>query len=349
MADLKVKVPGIELQVSGIKKLVDYAASGVGAVAGPMLANWRASKEGQARLTAARFDAQVSRIEAEYRADSLVIIAEAQAEARQSFDTTMVAKRGGMEITSADITQSIEFQGRKRLANASSVVDGAADELGDKEVPDHEPDPDWAARFFDCVQDVSSEDMQKLWSRVLAGEVESPGRTSLRTLETLRNMTKMDADLFNDMCNFVVGDDFVFYDDSVKGFRALSYNNLLHLQDFGLVSLGAGLRVQLDWIDDEHIVLLNRDGGLLIRSSKQPIERLAVPAIRLTSVGGQLNQFVESRLSIRYLRAFSHFLKSKGCALSYLEGVVQLANGTIHYTKSTAIEPKPERLEEKPT
>ena len=29
------------------------------------------------------------------------------------------------------------------------VREAAATELGDKEVPDHEPDPDWTARFFD--------------------------------------------------------------------------------------------------------------------------------------------------------------------------------------------------------
>ena len=71
-----------------------------------------------------------------------------------------------VEITRDDITQSIEFQGRKRLTNARFVVEDAADELGDKEVPDHELDPDWAARFFNDIQDVSSEEMQSLWAKV---------------------------------------------------------------------------------------------------------------------------------------------------------------------------------------
>ena len=47
MPDFTVKVPAID-------KLIDYAASGVGAIAGPMLANWKAAKEGRARLTSAR-------------------------------------------------------------------------------------------------------------------------------------------------------------------------------------------------------------------------------------------------------------------------------------------------------
>ena len=215
MPDLAVKVPAIE-------KLVDYTATGIGAVAGPMLANWKASREGRARLTSARADAEVRLIEAASEGHSLVIIAEAQAKARQTIDATTESGRGIVEITRGDITQSIEFQGRKRLANSSSVVESAADELSDKEVADHEPDPDWTARFFDCVQDVSSEDMQKIWARILAGEVESPGRTSLRTLDTLRNMTKTDAAMFKGICDFVMLNDFVFRDDSVEHFSAIT-------------------------------------------------------------------------------------------------------------------------------
>ena len=119
------------------------------------------------------------------------------------------------------------------------VMDYAADELGDKEVPDHEPDPDWTARFFDYAQDVSSEDMQKIWAKILAGEVENPGRTSLRTLDTLRNMTKRDAEMFRDMCDFVINQDFCgSMGESAKGFESLNYSKLLHLQDCGLVNVG---------------------------------------------------------------------------------------------------------------
>ena len=63
MVDVNVKVPALE-------KLVDYTASGIGALAGPMLAPWKARKEAEARL-----------IESRAEADSLKLIADAQAEA----------------------------------------------------------------------------------------------------------------------------------------------------------------------------------------------------------------------------------------------------------------------------
>ena len=340
----------LSLSVRAIEKLVDYAAIGVGAVAGPMLANWKASKEGRARLTYARFDADVRRAEAESRGESLVVIAEAQAKARQSIDATMESGRGIAEITAEDITQSIEFQGRKRLANVASVVEDAADDLGNKEVPDHEPDPDWTARFFDCVQDVSSEDMQKLWSRILAGEVESHGRTSLRTLDTLKNMTKRDAEEFRDICSFILAKDFVFYDPQhLHRYRHLEYNKLLHLQDCGLLNVGPNLVKSIKWRSRKISTFTYHVGVLLIDGEQSVGEELKIPEVILTTAGKELSQFVPSSLQMEYLQRFSTFLESKNCKLSYLEGVVPLANGMLHYEKSTLIEPNAKQSEGNPS
>lgn len=182
-------------------KLLDYLASGIGATAGPLFRLWQAYMEGHAKRISARADA-----------DALAIIAQAQADARQYLVAPGTDVQGAVEITHEHLKQVIEFQGLKRLANIASVVENAAEELSDKEVPDHEPDHDWTARFFDCVQDVSSEHMQKLWGKVLSGEVESPGRTSLRTLETLRNMTQREAEVFERIAPYVIDNEFVFCD-----------------------------------------------------------------------------------------------------------------------------------------
>ena len=322
---------------------MDYTATGIGAVAGPMLANWKASREGRAKLTTARADAEVRRIEAESEGQSLVIIAEAQAKARQTIDATTESERGIVEITRGDITQSIEFQGRKRLANSSSVVESAADELSDKEVTDHEPDPDWTARFFDCVQDVSSEDMQNIWATILAGEVESPGRTSLRTLDTLKNMMKTDAEMFKGICDFVIMNDFIFYDDSMKNFEAVKYSNLLHLQDCGLVNVGPNLVKRFFWQDNQELLLTYHSSVLMVTGKPEAGESLQVPDILLTTAGKELFQLTQCALNMEYLQAFSKFLQSKDSQLFYLEGVASLPGGGLQYTNRIPIEPQPQQ------
>jgi len=61
----------VKLEVPGLEKLVDVVSSGVGSVAGPMLAPWKARRESAARL-----------IDAEAESEVLSIQVQAQAEAR---------------------------------------------------------------------------------------------------------------------------------------------------------------------------------------------------------------------------------------------------------------------------
>jgi len=43
-------------------------------------------------------------------------------------------------------------------------------------------------RFFDVVGNISNEDLQQLWGKVLANEIAKPKACSLRTLDMIRKM-----------------------------------------------------------------------------------------------------------------------------------------------------------------
>ena len=165
--------------VSGFLKLVHYAASGMGSVAGTMLAPWKARREALARQIAAHGESDSLRILAEGQASAVQIISEANEEAR----STLMGENS-LAVTQIDIGETIrqrlEFQEEKRQSNIISVLNEAAEELGDKEVQDHEPDHDWTARFFNEVQDVSSDEMRTIWAKILAGEVSAKLLTEVR-------------------------------------------------------------------------------------------------------------------------------------------------------------------------
>ena len=267
MVDVNLKVPALE-------KLLDYAASGIGAVAGPMLATWRARQEAKAKLIGVRVEA-----------DSLRLIADAQADARRSLVEPDQARSGMLEIGADGIAQRIEFQEKKRQANIVSVVQDAAAEVGGKEVPDREPDPDWTARFFDCVKDVSSEDMRKIWTRILAGEVESPGRTALRTLDILRNMTREEAEIFKSVCDFVI-DDFIFYPREDRTTHPVMQQvDVMRLQDAGLLHTSTSLAKLLNFVENKSHVI--HRGSCLRIISNDGREKLSIPAIPLTRSGNR--------------------------------------------------------------
>ena len=179
MVDINIKIPALE-------KLLEMFSSGIGSVAGP----W------------------IMRREAATRADSIRLIAQAQTDAAETYK-----KSGNVSAFKADIsvTESIQvgmqFQAKKEMDNIVSVVHEAGGLLGDKEVPNKQVDPDWSARFFNDVKDVSSAKLRTIWARILAGEVETPGRASLRTLDVLKNMTQEDAKMFERFACHLVFDE----------------------------------------------------------------------------------------------------------------------------------------------
>ena len=190
--------------IPGADKLAEVTVGGIGNYAGSFLTVRIATQNAKAKVLAARAEAEVTVIAARAEAEALGIRAEAHKEALIAASTGYdeariqspdVAIQSEISIDEV-IRQKTQFQEVRRLSNTMAVVETAQRIVGDTQVPDQEPDHDWVARFFNHIQDVSSEDTQLLWARVLAGEVERPGTTSLRTLDILRNLDRKTAESF---------------------------------------------------------------------------------------------------------------------------------------------------------
>jgi len=89
-----------------------------------------------------------------------------------------------------------------RQQNLEAIAAQAAEKLSD-DVSDDPVDPDWLTQFFNHSQDVSNQEMQSVWGRILAGEIARPGSFSLRTLNVVRMLTKYDAALFSHFCSII--------------------------------------------------------------------------------------------------------------------------------------------------
>ena len=199
----------INVNVRAIEKLVDYTASGIGSTASFFFSRMAARRDADARLVSAESEARAQRILAESQASTMGIIAKAQAEARSTLISPEAVVEGEVDF-GVLVDHRVKFQEQKRQANIGSVVHQAALELGEEEVQDHQVDHDWTARFFSDVQDVSSEQMQALWAKILAGEVTRPGSTSIRTLSILRSLDRDVASLFARLCHISIS---VRYDE----------------------------------------------------------------------------------------------------------------------------------------
>lgn len=328
----------IESLVPALGKLADYAASGIGSVAGPMLASWKARREANAKLIAAKGEAEAQRILAEGQATTMQIIANAQANARSMLVSPDSIIQGQLEFGEA-ITQRIQFQEEKRQSNIWQVLTKAALELEGKEVADHEPDHDWTARFFNDVQDVSSEEMQQLWGKILAGEVERPGSTSLRTLSILKNLDQPTANTFQRLCSacvLVKPDDASFFDARVPSLGGNPGNNVLEKYGFSYDVLNAlneyGLIISdyNSWYDHKMSIGIpisapypgqvmrlpftfqGRYWVLLPTTQRETSAEFRLSGVALTRSGREMSRIVELEPMAEYKQDLMTFFESSG-------------------------------------
>ncbi len=130
-----------------------------------------------------------------------------------------------------------------RQKNMEDIVAKAVPHLKEEAKPDA-MDDDWISNFFDKCRIVSDSEMQSLWSRVLAGEANTPGTYSKRTVNFIAELDKSDAELFTKLCGFGWNiHDFVplVFDEQAKIYNShgIDFGTLSHLESIGLVQLTA--------------------------------------------------------------------------------------------------------------
>jgi len=87
------------------------------------------------------------------------------------------------ELQRRALGRLIEEEARKQL-NMEQITQKALPQLVDRARP-KDISNDWLTNFFDKCRNISEEEMQALWARVLAGEANKPGSYSKRTVNFL--------------------------------------------------------------------------------------------------------------------------------------------------------------------
>jgi hypothetical protein len=128
----------------------------------------------------------------------------------------------------------------RKQNNIEKITQKALPLLEDTSNPQNMED-DWVANLFDKCRIVSDEEMRSLWAKVLAGEANSPGTFSKRTVNFLGSLDKTDAQLFTSLCGFgwFIGDVipliFNVY-QPIYNDQGINFGTLSHLDDIGFVS-----------------------------------------------------------------------------------------------------------------
>ena len=227
------------------------------------------------------------RRKAKAESDSAIISAKAEAAGN------IIKGESAIEITDLHRRTAQRWieEEAKRQKNMEDIIAQAVPDLKEKANPDAIED-DWIANFFDKCRLVSDSEIQSLWSRVLAGEANTPGTYSKRTVNFIAELDKSDAELFTKLCGFcwVIGNfaPLVFdHEAQIYNKRGINFNSLSHLESIGLVQFGRGgdfKRVNLPRRFSVHYY----GEPLFLELHKESGNELKIGEIRLTQIGHEL-------------------------------------------------------------
>ena len=143
---------------------------------------------------------------------------------RKLYDPKIKFRNGTIEVIEEDIEQNKQNEilltnyEIVKLKGFLTVAEYACNELNDSNPStnsydgiDEDLDFDWLMRFFDSVGLINNQDLQKLWGKILAGEVRSPGLCSLRTLDIIRNLSRDEAKSFDKLSKYVMQSGNIFF------------------------------------------------------------------------------------------------------------------------------------------
>jgi len=227
---------------------------------------------------------------------------------------------GQIEITDLQrraFHRFLQEEARKQT-NIEDITKSALPELKEDAKPD-QLEEDWIANFFDRCRLISDQEMQRLWSRVLAGEANAPGTYSKRTVNFLSDLDKSDAELFTRLCSFgwVIGSVVpLIYDAQAEIYnqQGINFGTLSHLASIGLIqfeNIAGFQRLRLP----KNFIVFYYGEQVSLEMPKESDNSMDLGKVLLTKIGQELAPISGSQPADGFL----DFVREKWKALKYIK------------------------------
>jgi hypothetical protein len=249
---------------------------------------------------------QKARIDAQTEAYKLVEGAIAHAAATEA--------SGNQRIVASAVESLVRKAYRKQI-NSGAVATVMLEDLRKEDNNLSDPpqaatalDEDWLNVFERYAEDASTERMQNLWGRVLAGEIRKPGRYSMRTLRFLSEFSQVDGIMFADFCKSAFGESAP--NNLVKPDEKKDIKHLIFLESSGLIQGAHGLGLGITFTFNEFGKSFIIEGGeLAILMEGIPGASFQIPVCVLTPLGQELLTLLPGRDARQAARNFANAIR----------------------------------------
>lgn len=239
-------------------------------------------------------------------------VAKAEAEAE------IIKAQAQIEITDLQRRALTRFvaEEAKKQDNIEKITEKAIPQLENSAKPD-DVEEDWIANFFEKCRIISDEEMQLLWSKILAGEANSPGTFSRKTVNLLADLDKGDAEIFTQLCRFgwIIGNVVpLVYDvqDEIYNKYGINFNSLSHLESLGLIQFNIAVFQRLKLPKKFQVFYYGRP--VEITMPKESDNALELGKVLLTKAGQELARVSGSQP----IEEFFYFVYDKWAKQSYV-------------------------------
>ena len=238
---------------------------------------------------------------------------------------------GGAEIPPMlELQQSQQYleevRGLQRGINLQKIVlfseEAVEEELQkDPSVSNEQVNPDWFARWQSIAQDVSDEQMQRLWGRVLAGEVKQPRTYSLHALSLLSQLSKEDAELIARVANFEFGEAMLKLSANELSELSIDYSDLIYLSDINVLNGVGGVggfskKIELSNFTyngaAKRAAIIGLRPYAVVLIFPETKADLALQVYTVSKPAAQLMKMCSRNLDMGYLRALARAAKGYG-------------------------------------
>ena len=219
-------------------------------------------------------------------------------------------KLKGNSIETRAIETMVHKEVQKQI-NLENIISKSIEFIRGNSIVTEEPvDTDWMTRFINISQDISNEEMQILWSKILSDEVVKPNSYSLRTLEVLRNLSSNEAKLFSRFVNLSVkisGSFRVINDDKYLSENNISLEDINLLKELNLINTDLSYSIH----PGEKLIIPYYDKVMFVNNGTQ--NDLSFNIISLTRIGNEIHNLIDKDYRVSILENIGKAIKSK-CA-----------------------------------
>ena len=205
---------------------------------------------------------------------------------------------------------------REEVSIAKAVLYAEEELQADPAQPsDEKLQDDWLLRWRECAAGVSSDELQQIWGKVLAGELKSPGQFSLRALEFLRNLSQSEAQRIERISPFVLAG-FIYRGDApMLEAEGITFSDLLAMQELGVLAGVDGLGLEITWNSDilnSFQKALTSHGAVLWVTSPVPNKSIKLSVCTVTAIGKQVLGLGKFSPNEKMLASAARAIKAQG-------------------------------------